>query len=631
MTLKKPPKQIFPNANICKEHVNFIKTELYERVRNGFLSVVGRVGHCQPPIIVMPMTVEPSKPRLCHDDRYINLWTVDNPFNLENLKHVPRLIEKGMYMTSCDEKSGYDHVKLSPNSSTYFGIQFGGWFLQYNTLPFGWKASAFIYQSIGMSVTSYLRNKGILTVQYIDDRLIAGGKQEEHISFESGENTGILSATRTLIEVMSRLGYTFSLKKSCVVPSTCIKYLGFNIDSVREAFLLPKDKKETFIQLREQVLDSHVLNVKTLQRFAGKCISMSLVVPAAKLYCREINAAISWCLKNSKDISVTDSLSTEISYWRFLDNWDGCVTWRCEKHKQIVLATDASLFKYGAFVLSGDLSNLQFGDYWEENDDRPIHLKESDALIKVFQSLRGSVQNHRVDLYTDNMSVIHSWNNQGGKDPKLNSLMKSLFALVLNLNVKLNLHYVPSENNMADTPSRSINITDSMLSDCAWLYVQQIFGPHTANLMAMDSNCMKDQNGSYLKHYTPFPTPFSAGVNVFAQDLSGDENPYVFPPFQMIFPMLKFLKEQSVRTCTIIVPLIFPRPVWWPFLMHHCKQKVFLGKKGDKKVLKIPTKKGFIIDEKGLKFDLLVARVMFPQMYYFVYIMLLYVCCRMQT
>ena len=80
----------------------------------------------------------------------------------------------------------------------------------------------------------------------------------------------------------------------------------------------------------------------------------------------------------------------------------------------------------------------------------------------------------------------------------------------------------------------------------------------------------------------------------------------------MIFPMLKFLKEQSVRTCTIIVPLIFPRPVWWPFLMHHCKQKVFLGKKGDKRVLKIPTKKGFIIDEKGLKFDLLVARVMFP-------------------
>ena len=64
------------------------------------------------------------------------------------------------------------------------------------------------------------------------------------------------------------------------------------------------------------------------------------------------------------------------------------MTWRCEKHKQIVLATDASLFKYGAFVLSGDLSNLQFGDYWEENDDRPIHLKEADALIKVFSILK---------------------------------------------------------------------------------------------------------------------------------------------------------------------------------------------------------------------------------------------------
>jgi hypothetical protein len=43
----------------------------------------------------------------------------------------------------------------------------------YTTLPFGWKASAFIYQSIGMCVTSYLRKLSVRNSLYSDDRLVA--------------------------------------------------------------------------------------------------------------------------------------------------------------------------------------------------------------------------------------------------------------------------------------------------------------------------------------------------------------------------------------------------------------------------------------------------------------------------
>ena len=222
----------------------------------------------------MPLTVEPTKPRLCHDDRYVNLWTRDNPFNLENLKHIPRLVEQGMYMISCDEKSGYDHVKLTPNSSKYFGIQFGGWFLQYNTLPFGWKASPFIYQSIGMTVTSYLRNKGLLNIQYIDDRLVAGFSGRENPVVDKAKE--ISEASCDLIKLMTDLGYTLSLKKSSLIPSKCIRYLGFLVDSDKQAFLHPQDKKESFILLREFILNSESLNVKTLQRFVDSwngCVS----------------------------------------------------------------------------------------------------------------------------------------------------------------------------------------------------------------------------------------------------------------------------------------------------------------------------------------------------------------------
>lgn len=52
----------------------------------------------------MPFTVEPSKPRLCHDERYLNLWIRDLPFVQDTLKDVPRIIPPDSFMTTVDDK-----------------------------------------------------------------------------------------------------------------------------------------------------------------------------------------------------------------------------------------------------------------------------------------------------------------------------------------------------------------------------------------------------------------------------------------------------------------------------------------------------------------------------------------------
>lgn len=67
------------------------------------------------------------------------------------------------------------------------------------------------------------------------------------------------------------------------------------------------------------------------------------------------------------------------------------------------MATDASSYRYGVTVLSGKLKGVAFGDFWEEGDKRPIHLKETEALLKVVQSLGlEKIKNHRLDILTDN-------------------------------------------------------------------------------------------------------------------------------------------------------------------------------------------------------------------------------------
>lgn len=53
------------------------------------------------------------------------------------------------FQTTLDDKSGYDHIKLSPDSFTFVGLEWKGWYFCYMTLPFGWKASTYVYHSVG--------------------------------------------------------------------------------------------------------------------------------------------------------------------------------------------------------------------------------------------------------------------------------------------------------------------------------------------------------------------------------------------------------------------------------------------------------------------------------------------------
>ena len=88
---------------------------------------------------------------MCHDERFLNLWIKDCPFSLDYFTDLPRYVFKGRFQATFDETSGYDHVRLHPFRSTFFGLQWAGWYFVYATLPFGSKASAYVYHNTGLA------------------------------------------------------------------------------------------------------------------------------------------------------------------------------------------------------------------------------------------------------------------------------------------------------------------------------------------------------------------------------------------------------------------------------------------------------------------------------------------------
>ena len=163
-------------------------------------------------------------------------------------------------MSKIDDKSGYDLILLSFDSQQYFGVEWQGWWLVGVTLPFRWKNSPFLYQTIGLGPIFVFRSLGIACSLYIDDRLNGElfaskgccarplSQRTPEYSFQSAE-----AALYIVCLVLVNLGYFLGLSKCVLVPVNRIRYVGMIVESIAQAFCIPEDEKVNFAQLREQI------------------------------------------------------------------------------------------------------------------------------------------------------------------------------------------------------------------------------------------------------------------------------------------------------------------------------------------------------------------------------------------
>ena len=429
---------------------------------------------------------------------------------------------------------------MSAESRTFFGIQWGGWYFLYNTLPFGWKISPYVYHSVGLMATNFFRSIGVPCSLYIDDRY-NGELQVSHAdpvysTFKTGNECNLAAAetaTFLVAHYLISLRYFLGLSKSILSPQKMVPYLRFLSDSSRAAFRLIPEEKEKFLHLIRETVSWSIISVKTLQRLVGKCVSLSIAVPAALLFTREMNNTIFKGLRTSCPVRMYPPLHQEISHWFFLETWNDPLPWREERHIRVSLASDASASGWGGLVLSS--ANTHVSEYWTAD----------------------SLRNTRVDALVDNQAVVHAWQRQGGRSVSLDGAIKKIFFTTMKLNISLHLMHISTTKNPADAPSRVVYSLDSTLHPDLWKKVQRTFsGPtgHTCDLMALDSNAMLDLQENRLPHFTLHLTPASSGVNVFAQELSRQapslEFPYVFPPFSLFWSDTTFTRGSS--------PLVHP-------------------------------------------------------------------------
>jgi hypothetical protein len=387
-------------------------------------------------------------------------------------------------------------------------------------------------------------------------------------------------------------------------------HLGFGIDSRDSSFFLTDRTRRKFAGLRERLLSTKQANLKDIQSFVGKCNHLRLLFPATSLFtirCRRLEPSLT-----DEPSSLSQDVLDEVAFWSFVDSFTQPIPYRLQQHLTLRLFTDASGFGWGAIV---DLpsGNVEIRDYWTSQlFDHDICVKEGLAVLFGLQSVSCHLWRRRVDVFVDNEGLVHAWEGLKSKSVELTSVLQTLFLFCMDFYVSLKLHWVPTDANPADAPSRALHRGDSALSSVLRDRLWGSFGPFSFDLLALPSNVFRDPSGLPLPFFSLAPCPSSSGTNVFAQSPPSGIL-YAFPPFALIVPLVNLFVEWGGVDVVVVVPSFSQRsPAWVTLIRPYVLRSLPLSSASDLGVLSLPSRRGFSPNVLPLGFGLSALRCRFP-------------------
>ena len=191
---------------------------------------------------------------------------------MESLQNVLELIRPGVYMASIDLKDAFYSVPVHKNHQAYLTF-FVEEYLKFVCMPNGYGPAMQIFTKISKIPFSILREKGFLSVVYVDDSCLQGDDYEDCFS-------NVLNR----VEILISLGITIHPDKSKLIPTQCITYLGFILNSVKMTITLTLEKKEKIWNLCQEILREDVVTIWFLSKLIGNLVAAFPVVRLGPFY-----------------------------------------------------------------------------------------------------------------------------------------------------------------------------------------------------------------------------------------------------------------------------------------------------------------------------------------------------------
>ena len=479
----------------------------------------------------------------------LNGYIANSKFHMETPQTVLRAVRSGDWMISVDLQDAYFQVPIHPDSRKYLRFVFRGVSYQFKVLCFGLTIAPQVFTRLMAPVSSILHRYGIRMLRYLDDWLVLADSR-----------TTCLEARDKLLQVCEELGLQINLRKSSLIPSQQVTYLGMVIDS--ESFIARPSESRICNLLRQirLFLASPNPPATLWRRLLGHLSSLTLLVKGGMLRMRSLQLQLRdlWDFQDETQRIPWDPLSREDLLW-----WSDTV--KANRGVDLSLPipdlafySDASDVGWGAWVGDDQVSGL----WLPHQKEMSINLREMLAVLFGLKHFRHLLQGKTVALFCDNTTAVAYLRRAGGtKSAVLYLQAREILLWVQAQDITLLPQFIQGSLNVrADLLSRPNRVIGS-----EWTLHHQVVQdllhrwPATIDLFATA------MTARLPVFFAPSWEPQAAGIDALLQPWDNLQA-YAFPPIAIVRRVLLKLRASHNCQLTLIAPF-WPQKEWFPDLL----------------------------------------------------------------
>jgi hypothetical protein len=481
--------------------------------------------------------------------KQLNKYIHYHHFKMEGVHMVKDLLQEGDFLCKLDLRDAYFCVPVNSRDRKFLRFRWGTKLYEFTCMAFGLAPGPRKFTKLLKPVVGLLRRLGIRLIIYLDDMLIMAASRQELIKHRD-----------TVLYLLQVLGLVINGKKSQLIPTQEIEFLGFCINSITMMFLLPKTKMENILQICSQMITQDQITVRQLAMVTGKMVATMQAILPATLQCRQLQMAQIQALmlgKNYDDlVGLSHAIKADLRWW--IDHLHDCngraiIT----PSPDFVIESDACDTGWG-----GACDTDRTGGPWSETEFKyHINAKE---LLAAFLSLQAFAKHKTriaIHIKVDNMTALAYLLRMGGtKSALMNQITRDIWDWCSTRDITLSAEHIPGVDNMAaDWESR--HVTDA--SD--WQLNQDIFRQLQARLGTADVDLFASRLNHQIHRYVSWRSdPLAWATDAF-QIRWTELNAYLFPPFSLIGRCLAKIRKDKA-TVTIVAPIWQAQP-WYPLLL----------------------------------------------------------------
>lgn len=208
-------------------------------------------------------------------------------------------------MAKVDVRKAYRNIPVCPADRLLLGMIWKNDLFVDTTLPFGLRSAPKIFSAVADAAEWIIRQEGTnYILHYLDDYLVVGAP---------GSNECARSLD-CLLRTFEDLGLPVALPK-LEGPSTCLTFLGIEIDTRALEIRLPDTKLQALQELIRSWLGRESCEKRALESLIGSLSHACGVVRAGKTFMRRMFQLLSVARKAHHRLRLNQSYRSDLFWW----------------------------------------------------------------------------------------------------------------------------------------------------------------------------------------------------------------------------------------------------------------------------------------------------------------------------